>query len=176
MHEPAGPRTRGPAPPRTDAAEHGSPDADEAASTAARRRFREGSVDVHEPDARIAPLLRPDELVLAVRGDAALDRRQPCPPHAPDLHGALYLTSDRIVHVGRRPIVVELDDIEDSVVAAGRLLLALRDGNGIAIDTDGPLLLRVQIAAARAARAQRGVPSARVSAPRGSVEPPPIGS
>ena len=82
--------------------------ADEAAADQARERYRTRAMPALEPDARIAPLLGPDEHVLAVRRSAMLDRRQPPPgSDAPaGLAGDLYVTSRRLVLVGRLTLVV----------------------------------------------------------------------
>ena len=64
--------------------------------------------------------------------------------------GTLYLTSDRLVHLGQERHEVELGDIEETAVALERLLLLdMTDGSDMAIEIDQPRLLRVQLAAAR---------------------------
>ena len=72
---------------------------------------------------------------------------------APLSGGTLYLTSRRLIHVGNEAIEeVELGRISDMAVALERLLLVeLTDGSDLAIEVDQPRLLRVQVAAARAA-------------------------
>jgi hypothetical protein len=66
--------------------------------------------------------------------------------------GTLYLTSQRLLHKGQSVREVELADITETGVALERLLLVdLADGSDLAIEIDQPRLLRVQLAAARAA-------------------------
>jgi hypothetical protein len=126
---------------------------DEAAALVARDRYRDGAVEPIEPDERIAALLVPGEKVFAVRRSALLDRREPQPsaycPGCPGLAGDLYVTSTRVVHLGRLKLEYDLDSIREAVVSAERLLL-LCDGGGLILDVDRPRLLRVDIAAARA--------------------------
>jgi hypothetical protein len=130
-------------------------DTDEAAASEARIRYREHGVEPLEPDERIRTQLAPGEQVIAVRRFVALDRRQTSAeaPAIDSLRGDLYVTSARLVHVGPRILTFELDDIEDAALAGERVLLLLRDGLSVAIEADRPRLLRVQVAAARAARA-----------------------
>ena len=65
--------------------------------------------------------------------------------------GSLYLTSQRLVHVGEASREVSLDAIQETAVSLERLLLLdLTDGSDLAIEVDQPRLLRVQLAAARA--------------------------
>ena len=72
--------------------------------------------------------------------------------------GSLYLTSDRLVHIGEARHEVALEAIEETAVALERLLLLdLTDGSDLAIEVDQPRLLRVQLAAARA-NARRQAP------------------
>ncbi len=126
--------------------------ADEAAAAEARARYRCDRMAPLEQDALIAPLLRPGERLLAVRRAALLDRRQPSPVSAPaGLAGDLYLTSERLVLVGRLVLSFGLDEIEDAVLSGDRLLLVMRDGAGISLAVNRPRLLRVEIATARAA-------------------------
>jgi predicted acyl esterase len=67
------------------------------------------------------------------------------------LPGRLYLTTRRLTLAGRAPLDVELDEIGELALVGDRLLVTLRDGTGLSIDAWRPRLLRVQIAAARAA-------------------------
>ena len=132
---------------------------DEAAALVARDRYRDGSIEPIEPDERIAVLLVPGEELFAVRRSALLDRREPqvgarCPAY-PGLAGDLYLTSTRLVHLGRFTMEYDLDAIREAVVSAEHLLLVLCDGTGLILDLDRPRLLRVEIAAARARRVAR---------------------
>ena len=126
--------------------------ADEAAADEARLRFRREGLPALPPDACIAPVLDPDEQVVAVRHAALLDRRAPSPGTrlTPGLAGELYVTSRRLLLLGRVTLSFELDAIEDAVLSGERLLVVLRDGHGVALQVAGPRLLWVEIAAARA--------------------------
>ena len=136
---------------------------DEAAALEARDRFRDGLINPIEPDARIAERLVPGEEVFAVRRSAVLERREPQPgagfPAYPGLAGDLYLTSARLVHLGRLTLEYDLDAIREVTVSAEHLLLVLCDGAGLVLDVDRPRLFRVEIAAARSRRVARARPA-----------------
>jgi hypothetical protein len=134
---------------------------DEALADEARRRLREQGIIPIEPDDRVAAFLDPDEILVAVRRSASIERRQHPRGGDPGLRGDLYLTSHRLVHLGRARVVYELEEIREAVVASRQLLLVVGDNRGVAIDVGDPRLLRVEIAAARAA-ARAGEPLVRV--------------
>jgi len=126
---------------------------DEAASDA-RRRYRSHGIEPLAPDARISPLLTPGESVVAHHPSVGLARRlrsKEVESTVP-VHGHLYVTSARLVHLCPGALTIALDDIEDAALIGDRVLLVTRGGVGITLDADRPRLLRVQIAAARAAR------------------------
>ncbi|MDA8204033.1 MAG: hypothetical protein M0Z49_14995 [Chloroflexi bacterium] len=125
---------------------------DEAAADEARLRFRRDGPPTLPPDERIAQLLETGEHVVAVRHAALLDRREPSPGTrlTPGVAGGLYVTSRRLVLIGRLTLLVELEAIEDAVVSGERLLLVLHEGRGVALQVAQPRLLWVEIAAARA--------------------------
>lgn len=127
-------------------------EADEAAADRARETYRTQPMPSIAPDAGLVPLLEADERVLAARRSAQLDRRQPVPGwDAPSgVAGDLYLTSRRLVLVGRVTLSFDLGDIVDAGLSGERLLLVLGDGTGVSLDVDQPRLLRVEIATARA--------------------------
>jgi hypothetical protein len=141
-------------------------DTDEAAASEARARYRQLGVESVESDDTILPLLAPGERVLALRHSVGLDRRQASAqaPTIDSVRGDLYVTTERLVHVGDEVLDFRLDDVQDSALAGERVLLILRDGVGIVLNADRPRLLRVQIAAARAARA--GSPEQRPGRPQ----------
>jgi hypothetical protein len=126
--------------------------ADETAADEAREDYRTQPMAVLAADDRIAPLLRPDEDVLAVRRSAMLERREAlASAEGPiGLAGDLYLTSRRLVFVGRRTVSFDLGEIAEAMLAGDRLLLVMRDGQGASLGVAQPRLLRVEIAAARA--------------------------
>jgi hypothetical protein len=127
--------------------------ADEAAAGEARDRYRTQRMPALEPDARIAPLLAPDEHLLAVRRSVMLDRRpsRSGPDRPPGVGGDLYLTARRLVLLGRSALSFDLDEIEEAGLSGERLLLVMRNGSSVSLDTAGPRLLRVEIGCARAA-------------------------
>jgi len=145
---------------------------DEAAALVARDRYRDGSIEPIEPDERIAVLLVPGEEVFAVRRSALLDRREPPPgggyPAYPGLAGDLYVTSTRLVHLGRLALECDLDAVREAVVSAEHLLVVLCDGTGLILDVDRPRLLRVEITAVRARRVVR---ACTARAPRPAPDP-----
>jgi hypothetical protein len=118
---------------------------DEEAAAGARDRFRVGPIPAIEPDDAIRAHLDDDELVHALRSHAIL--RAPGGDGALGYGGTLYLTSRRLLHLGQVVVSVRLTDIEETSLAGERLLLTLRDGEGLALDVDGPRLLRAELAA-----------------------------
>ena len=126
--------------------------ADAAAADRARDEYLTRAMPALAPDDRIAPFLGPGEHVLAVRRSVVLDLRRPPPPGSdPDrLAGDLYVTSRRIVLLGRLILAIDLDEIEDAVVSGERILLVMDEGRGAALDVARPRQLRVEIATARA--------------------------
>lgn len=127
--------------------------ADQSAADETRLRLRSEGLPTLRPDRRIRPLLATGERVVAVRQAALLERREPSPgmPATGGVGGELYVTSRRLVLVGRLTLSFALDAIDDVVVSGERLLLILRDGHGVAIQVGQPRLLCVEIGAARSA-------------------------
>ncbi len=125
---------------------------DEAAAAAARVAYQTEPMTRLEPDPAVAQLLAPGERLLAIRRWATLERRQPIPGErlARGLGGQLFITSRRLLHVGRLVLTFQLADITETALGAGHLLVVMRDGTGLALGVDQPRLLRVQIAEARA--------------------------
>ena len=126
---------------------------DQAAADEARLRYRRRGVDWLDPDERIGPVLEPGERLLAVRRSAVVCRAEPLEsvgtsPAVVDL----YVTSSRLVLAGADVISFDLAALDEAVVSHERLLIVLRDGVGLDLEVAQPRLLRVDIAAARAAR------------------------
>jgi hypothetical protein len=140
--------------------------ADEVAADEARERYRTCAMATLEPDERIAPLLLPDERVVAVRRAALLERRQPEPGArtTTGLAGTLYVTSRRLVLVGRASLSFALGSIQEVILSGDRLLVVLRDGQGLTLDVAQPRLLRVELSAARSAAPPAG-PSSTADQP-----------
>ena len=126
-------------------------EADEAAALEARDRLRSAPLPVITADERSGPHLADDELVHDLRPSAIL--KAPGDDRALGYGGTLYLTSQRLVHIGQVTVNVQLRDIIETSLAGERLLITLRDAEGVALDVDRPRLLRTEIAAA--ARALR---------------------
>lgn len=125
---------------------------DEDAADEARERYRTEPMALLEADDRIAPLLAPGEDVVAVRRSAVLERRE-VPPGAEGsigLAGDLYLTTRRLVLVGRRTVSFDLGEIAEAMLSGDQLLLVMPNGQGASLGVTKPRLLRVEIAAARA--------------------------
>lgn len=125
-------------------------EADETAAHDARQRFRDDPMAPVAPNEAIAPHLVPGEELFAIRSSAIINGPGVAAPLT-GYGGTLYLTSQRIVHLGQVTLSLRLEDIEELSLAGERLLLTLRGGDGIAVDVAGPRLLRAQIAAAMAA-------------------------
>ena len=126
---------------------------DDAAAAVARARYRTHRMPSLPHDERIRPLLAPRERVLAVRDSARAERRQPSPGTHPigGLTGSLYVTSCRLILVGRITLAYDLETIDEAVLSGERLLLVFRDGQGLTLEVAQPRLLRVELSAARTA-------------------------
>jgi hypothetical protein len=117
---------------------------DEADANEARARFRIGPIPAIEADEVVRPHLAEGELVHALRIRAIL--RAPGGDAALGYGGTLYLTSRRLIHLGQVVMSVQLTDIVETSLAGERLLLTLRDGEGLSLDVDRPRLLRAVMA------------------------------
>ncbi len=149
------PAGAGPAPTPARARRESPPDdRDEAAADAARSLYRAEGVVAVPPDSRIQHLLAPGEGLLAVHHAVVADSRAADDGVGipPGVSGALYLTTDRLIFTGGVFVAHLLGDVVEAVVAGEDVLLVMRDGVGLRVSVDEPRLLRVQIAAARAAR------------------------
>jgi hypothetical protein len=126
--------------------------ADEAAAAEARQAYEAGGLPVIEPEEEAArALLAPGELLHAMHASALLETHSSGDEEALPRGGTLYLTSIRVVHVGKETTEVSLSQMEDAAVALERLVqIRLRDGSDLAIEVDQPRLLRVQVATALA--------------------------
>ena len=119
--------------------------ADEADAAEARTRLREAAPPPIEPDANIVGHLTAGESLHGLRTHAILST--PGAEHTLGYGGSLYLTSRRLVHLGQVMVSVQLSDIVETALAGERLLLSLRDGEGMALDLDRPRLFRAELAA-----------------------------
>ena len=119
--------------------------ADEAAADTERARLVVGELPDLNDGSEEALLLGTGEVLHATRRAAMLENG------AMPIGGSLYLTSERLVHIGQERHEVPLEKIAESAVALERLLLLdMTDGSDLAIEVDQPRLLSVQLAAARA--------------------------
>jgi hypothetical protein len=160
-----------------------SANADRAASDRARSRYRLVSMATIDPEPAIAPLLGSAEHVHAMRRGAMFELREPVDGAMVNRCGAgdLYLTSRRLVVLSRPLLDVELEWIREIGLAGDRLLLSLADGSGVCLVVTGPLLLRVELSAARervrqarrakSCRARLSGASVQVAEPAGSLGP-----
>jgi hypothetical protein len=125
--------------------------ADETAADEARQAYQADGLPAIEPDPTAAAILRPGEILHAVRGSTMLEEAGSTDAAAQPRGGTLYLTSERLVHAGEESTELPLAAIEEMAVALERLvLIRRRDGSDLALEVDQPRLLRVQLAAALA--------------------------
>jgi hypothetical protein len=123
---------------------------DEAEADEARSRYRIEGLPAVDIDSLLAERLRPGETAVDIRSSSQVTRH-PLGDGTDEHAGQLVLTSQRLLVVGRSPLEVELDEIDELSLAGERLLVTLRDGTGLSIHAPRPRLLRVQIAALREA-------------------------
>jgi len=97
----------------------------------------------------IAAQICDGERLLAVRMRAVLERCGTPGGDAAELAGHLYLTSRRLVFLGRVVHSFELADLAEVILYGSGLLVLTRGGEGLRLEVDQPRLLRGQIAAAR---------------------------
>ena len=122
---------------------------DERAAAEARERYRDEPMEPIDASGPIADVLGPAEFLLTVRIDARYDRRAEPDPGSRGLVGDLYLTSSRLILLGRCALTYGLEEIEEIDLSGDRLRLLMGPGTGLSLDVDQPRLLRVEIAAAR---------------------------
>lgn len=114
---------------------------DEAAAARRREALQAAPLPAIAPDERIGSQLGEGELVHDLRERAIL--RAPGDDRALGYGGSLYLTSRRLVHLGQVVVTMHLTDIVETSLAGERMLLTLREGEGVAIDLDAPREFRV---------------------------------
>jgi hypothetical protein len=129
--------------------------ADEMAADEARRQHRIEGLPVLTTDESGTPELRSGEVLHASRTHGLLEIA-PAGGEMPR-DGAVYLTSQRLLHVGAGQVTEwRLADLDEMLVALERLLLIrLRDGSDITLEIDHPRLFRVELAAAVVAARER---------------------
>jgi hypothetical protein len=128
---------------------------DQAAADEARLRYRRRGVAPIQPDEfdqRILPTLEPGEALVAMRRSAVVSHTGSVESRAQPGPVDVYVTTRRLLLAGSDVQAFDLASLDQAVVSDERLLLALCDGVGLTLEVDWPRLLRVEIAAARAAR------------------------
>jgi hypothetical protein len=121
-------------------------EADEAAALEVRDRLQAAPLPTITADDAVRPHLADDEVVHGLRTRAIL--KAPGDDRALGYGGTLYLTSQRLLHLGQVTMNVRLDDIVETSLAGERLLVTLSDGEGLMLDVDRPRQLRAEVAAA----------------------------
>ena len=121
-------------------------DTDEREALLVREHLLGAPLPSLNPDPTVAAELRPIEVVHSHRASATLS--VPGADHALGYGGSLYLTSQRLIHIGQVTVAVHLKDIVETSLAGERLLITLSDGNGVALDVERPRTFRTEIAAA----------------------------
>ena len=122
-------------------------ESDEQAARDARDRYRhEGITPLGDVPPTNRPVLGADERVYAYRLGAVLNggRRD-----VPGFSGLLLLTGTRLVLDGQVTVTIPLADITETALGGERLLLSLRNGEGLTLDVGQPRLLRAEIGAVR---------------------------
>ena len=124
---------------------------DEEAARLAREQYREEGLPVLQPDSVIAPLLIGGEQVIGWRPQAGLSSIQENTHTVIRDDGRLYVTSTRLLHLGRQTTAVPLAEIDELAMADDRILITLAGSRGLMLDVDLPRQFRVLLAAARSA-------------------------
>lgn len=124
--------------------------ADQAAAAEASARYTaEGLPSIDDP--AFAALAQPGELLHAIHRSALLERDEAGAGSGQPVSGSLYLSSQRLLHVGPSLLAIPLDQIAETMVAVQRLvLIRLKDGGDLAVEVTQPHLLKVQLEAAQA--------------------------
>ena len=124
-------------------------EADEAAAREARDRYGIEPIAPlpTQPDrATAGAALAAEEAVYAQRPSAILNAGR---SEVPGYGGTLYLTGTRLVLAGQVTVAILLADVVETSISGDRLLLTLRNGDGVELDVGTPRLLRTEIAAVR---------------------------
>ena len=124
---------------------------DEEQARRAREQYRERGIPQLAPDSTIAPHLEPGERVVGMRAEAGVARVDEESHSAVRDDGPLYVTSTRLLHLGRTISEICLTDIEELAMADDRILLTIAGGRGLMVDVSDPRQFRVLLAAARTA-------------------------
>jgi hypothetical protein len=124
---------------------------DEALAAAARAEFRDRRCDGVQMDDTLRGVLDEGEGLVAT-GDGSVTYSSV--EDGRIAQGRLAVTTARLIAVGPPAVTIApLDDMDDVIVATGQLHVTVIGGSGFTIETPYPRLLRVQLAEARARRA-----------------------
>lgn len=122
-------------------------ESDEQAARDARDRYRETAIaPLGDVPATNRPVLSAGESVYAFRLGAVLNAGR---SDVPGYSGLLLLTGTRLVLDGQVTVTIPLADITETALGGERLLLSLRNGEGLTLDVGQPRLLRAEIGAVR---------------------------
>lgn len=128
---------------------------DEEAARLAREQYREGGLPILQPDEAITPLLVNGEQVLGWRQEAGLSRVDETTHAVVRDEGPIYVTSNRLLHLGRETTSLPLPEIAELAMADDRILVTISGSRGLMLDVAGPRQFRVLLAAARSAAVGR---------------------
>jgi hypothetical protein len=128
---------------------------DEEAARLARERYREEGLPVLQPDSTIAPLLTDGETVIGWRPQAGVSSIKANTHAVVRDDGPLYVTSSRLLHLGRQTTSVPLVEIDELAMADNRILVTIAGLRGLMLDVELPRQFRVLLAAAKGAAAAR---------------------
>jgi len=124
---------------------------DERAAAQLRRRYRLAGLPRLDIDADLRHLLRSGETAVDVHPGVRLTRHPTgAPPRS--AAGPLLVTTHRLVLSCVPDVSVDLTAVRELEVTDRLLLITLRDGTGVQVETGRPRMLRAQIAEVIAAR------------------------
>jgi hypothetical protein len=127
---------------------------DEALARAARARYRKDGIGSIDGDEGMRSALAGDEELLAIRQTASVERLSDA-GRSP-VSGRLAITTERLFMLDAQPpTLASLDELDEVTLVRDRLLVMLTSGAGFTITAPQPMLLRVELAAARARRLDR---------------------
>jgi hypothetical protein len=124
---------------------------DEEQARLAREQYRESGIPTIDADDGVAEHLARDERVLGSREMASLARVDDTSHGTVRDDGPLYVTNQRLLHIGSRLTSVPLGEIAELAMADDRILVTIAGGRGLMLDVSEPRQFRVLLAAARTA-------------------------
>jgi hypothetical protein len=124
--------------------------ADEEAVRLARDQYRAGVAGI-EPDAIVSSHLNEGEQVLGFRTHVTFARVDRSGGPGTAIPGWLYVTDQRLIHIGAEVSAIPLTDVIELTVTQDMLLMGLLRSDGVAVGVNRPRLLRLLITAAKTA-------------------------